>query len=71
MPPTCRQGSSRALSSGTTSSPGHASSSAGEDQFDLALDPETARAYHDETLPQEGAKAAQVLLDVRTESSAR
>ncbi len=29
-----------------------------EDQFDLALDPETARAYHDETLPQEGAKTA-------------
>jgi phosphomethylpyrimidine synthase len=29
-----------------------------EDQFDLALDPETARAYHDETLPQEGAKVA-------------
>ncbi|MFP1592670.1 phosphomethylpyrimidine synthase ThiC [Escherichia coli] len=23
-----------------------------EDQFDLALDPFTARAYHDETLPQ-------------------
>ena len=29
-----------------------------EDQFRLALDPETARAYHDETLPQEGAKLA-------------
>jgi len=29
-----------------------------EDQFDLALDPETARAYHDATLPQEGAKVA-------------
>jgi len=29
-----------------------------EDQFDLALDPETARAYHDETLPAEGAKTA-------------
>ncbi len=29
-----------------------------QDQFDLALDPETARAYHDETLPQEGAKSA-------------
>ncbi|GAC1433538.1 MAG: phosphomethylpyrimidine synthase ThiC [Thermoanaerobaculia bacterium] len=28
------------------------------DQFNLALDPETARAFHDETLPQEGAKAA-------------
>ncbi len=29
-----------------------------EDQFDLSLDPETARAFHDETLPAEGAKAA-------------
>jgi phosphomethylpyrimidine synthase len=29
-----------------------------EDQFHLALDPETARAYHDATLPQEGAKVA-------------
>ncbi|MGH9381447.1 MAG: phosphomethylpyrimidine synthase ThiC [Thermoanaerobaculia bacterium] len=29
-----------------------------QDQFDLALDPETARAYHDQTLPQEGAKTA-------------
>ncbi|MCH9649209.1 MAG: phosphomethylpyrimidine synthase ThiC [Deltaproteobacteria bacterium] len=28
------------------------------DQFDLSLDPETARAYHDETLPQETAKVA-------------
>ena len=27
-------------------------------QFDLALDPETARAYHDETLPDEGFKDA-------------
>lgn len=29
-----------------------------EDQFNLGLDPDTARAYHDETLPQEGAKVA-------------
>jgi phosphomethylpyrimidine synthase len=29
-----------------------------EDQFNLALDPDTARSYHDETLPQEGAKVA-------------
>ena len=29
-----------------------------QDQFDLALDPMTARAYHDATLPQEGAKVA-------------
>ena len=29
-----------------------------EDQFNLALDPETARAYHDATLPQDAAKTA-------------
>ncbi len=29
-----------------------------EDQFNLSLDPETARAYHDETLPQESGKVA-------------
>jgi phosphomethylpyrimidine synthase len=29
-----------------------------EDQFNLSLDPETARAFHDETLPAEGAKVA-------------
>jgi phosphomethylpyrimidine synthase len=29
-----------------------------EDQFNLALDPETAREFHDETLPAEGAKVA-------------
>ena len=29
-----------------------------EDQFNLSLDPERARAFHDETLPQEGAKVA-------------
>ena len=28
------------------------------DQFNLSLDPDTARAYHDETLPAEGAKTA-------------
>ena len=28
------------------------------DQFNLSLDPDTARAYHDETLPAEGAKIA-------------
>ena len=28
------------------------------DQFNLALDPERAREYHDETLPAEGAKIA-------------
>ncbi len=29
-----------------------------EDQFNLALDPVTAREYHDETLPADGAKVA-------------
>jgi len=29
-----------------------------EDQFNLALDPETAKSYHDETLPADGAKVA-------------
>jgi len=29
-----------------------------EDQFNLGLDPTTAREFHDETLPQEGAKTA-------------
>ena len=29
-----------------------------EDQFNLALDPQTALAFHDETLPAEGAKVA-------------
>ena len=29
-----------------------------EDQFNLSLDPVTARAYHDETLPADGAKTA-------------
>jgi phosphomethylpyrimidine synthase len=29
-----------------------------EDQFNLALDPETARSYHDETLPNQASKSA-------------
>jgi len=29
-----------------------------QDQFNLSLDPDTARAFHDETLPAEGAKVA-------------
>ena len=29
-----------------------------EDQFNLALDPELAKSYHDETLPADGAKVA-------------
>ena len=29
-----------------------------EDQFNLALDPDTARAYHDETMPKQAAKTS-------------
>jgi phosphomethylpyrimidine synthase len=29
-----------------------------EDQFNLSLDPAKARSFHDETLPQDGAKTA-------------
>jgi phosphomethylpyrimidine synthase len=29
-----------------------------KDQFNLSLDPTTAKSYHDETLPQEAAKVA-------------
>ena len=29
-----------------------------DDQFNLSLDPDTAREFHDETLPAEGAKIA-------------
>jgi phosphomethylpyrimidine synthase len=29
-----------------------------QDQFNLGLDPDTARSYHDETLPKESAKVA-------------
>ena len=29
-----------------------------EDQFNLSLDPETSRAFHDETLPKESGKIA-------------
>ena len=36
-----------------------------EDQFNLSLDPTTAREFHDETLPQEGAKTGPLLLHVR------
>jgi thiamine biosynthesis protein ThiC len=35
-----------------------------EDQF-YSLDPDTAREFHDETLPAEGAKVA-IFFDVRT-----
>ena len=36
-------------------------------QFELSLDPETARRMHDETLPQDVFKSREVLLDVRAE----
>jgi len=35
-----------------------------EDQFNLSLDPDTARDLHDETLPKESAKQAHFLFDV-------
>jgi phosphomethylpyrimidine synthase len=35
------------------------------DQFNLSLDPDTAREFHDETLPAEGAKVAHFLFYVR------
>jgi len=35
-----------------------ASNSAGVDHFNLGLDPDTARSYHDETLPKEAHKVA-------------
>ena len=38
-----------------------------EDQFNLSLDPETAREFHDETLPADGRQARPLLLDVRAE----
>ena len=38
-----------------------------EDQFNLALDPETAREFHDETLPGRGRQGRALLLDVRPE----
>jgi phosphomethylpyrimidine synthase len=36
------------------------------DQFNLGLDPEKAREFHDETLPQEGAKQGPLLFHVRS-----
>ena len=38
-----------------------------QDQFNLSLDPDTACAFHDATLPKEGAQGGALLLDVRTE----
>jgi phosphomethylpyrimidine synthase len=42
-----------------------------EDQFNLGLDPDKAREFHDETLPQHGAKLAHFCSDVRAALSAR
>ena len=42
-----------------------------EDQFNLSLHPVTAREFHDETLPQEGAKTAHFCSAVRARTSAR
>ena len=38
-----------------------------EKQFELSLDPETARSMHDETLPGDDTTRSRVLLHVRTE----
>ena len=38
-----------------------------EDQFNLAMDPDTARSYHDETLPAGAGQDRPLLLDVRPE----
>ena len=37
-----------------------------EDQFNLSLDPPKAREFHDQTLPNDNAKTAHFLLDVRS-----
>ncbi len=37
------------------------------EQFRLSLDPDTARAYHDETLPQDTFKSCSLLQHVRTQ----
>ena len=36
-----------------------------QDQFNLSLDPDTAREFHDETLPKDSAQGRALLLDVR------
>lgn len=38
-----------------------------EDQFNLALDPDTAREFHDETLPHGARQDGSLLLDVRSQ----
>ena len=37
-----------------------------EDQFNLSLDPPKAREFHDQTLPNDNAKTAHFLFDVRS-----
>ena len=48
----------RARRCATTRCPRRASSSAGRTSSTSGLDPDTAREFHDETLPQDGAKVA-------------
>ncbi len=38
-----------------------------EDQFNLSLDPDTAREFHDETLPADGAQSGAFLFYVRSQ----
>jgi hypothetical protein len=52
------RGSGRGRGTGMTNCRGRGTGSTGRKQFELALDPETAQAYHDETLPEEGFKDA-------------
>ncbi len=48
-----------------------ASSSAGSDQFNLSLDPDTAKHFHDETLPAPTAPRARTSARCAGRSSAR
>jgi hypothetical protein len=47
-------GTARARATATTNFPAPAYTFDWNKQFDLSLDPETARSMHDETLPEEG-----------------
>ena len=60
-----RQGPSRARRRGTTRCRKARFEFRWEDQFNLSLDPETAREFHDETLPAERRQDRALLLDVR------
>ena len=61
----------RAHNTGTTCSRKRASSFRWNDQFNLSLDPERAREFHDETLPEGFLQGGPLLLDVWSRSSAR